>query len=364
MSRLSSSSWWLAWRFTQLWCAYTLVAYGLGYSLWLAHWAVGFVLLTVPGVLIGCVGWVVFWAVRRSRRVGLPLAVLVLGWPFWQRTVALDTPAEAPEGIEVLSYNAMFFDVDAYSTGRSANTNAKRMIKWVREHPADLKVFQEFYNWEGQERFRAFNTTEQLSEQLRYRVFMRPPTSSRTGKGFVGLAMFAKYPLVYRSERSFSDVGNGYLVADMIKDKDTIRVINVHLHSMGIRVGKILRQRDYEKAKTETRNVLVLLKNGFERRAKEISEVERVIGASPYPVLLCGDLNEVPYGYVYGRLRKHLTNSFEEAGSGFGFTYNRQPKFIRIDNQFYGPGLRALALRVEAVRFSDHYPLVGIYQIE
>lgn len=353
------------WLFTQGWCAYTLVAYALGYTLWVSHWLVGFILLTVPIALVGCLCLLGYWLLKGSRRAWWPALTLLLGWPFLGRTLALGS-AEAPaEGsFRVLSYNAMFFDVDAYSTGRSTSDNAKRMLKWVKDYPAEVKVFQEFYNWEGQARFREFNTTEQLSKGLPYRVFMRPPASPRMGRGFVGLAIFSKYPLIYRKEKSFSDVGNGYLVADVAMRGDTLRIINVHLHSMGIRVGRIWRQRsDYQKAKTETRNVLVLLRNGFVRRAREVKDIEQLLAESPHPVLLCGDLNEVPYGYVYGRLRGHLSNSFEEAGRGFGFTYNRQPKLIRIDNQFFGNGLTALGLEVKPVRFSDHYPLVGTYRI-
>ena len=60
-----------------------------------------------------------------------------------------------------------------------------------------------------------------------------------------------------------------------------------------------------------------------------------MIERSPYPVILCGDFNEVPYGYAYGRVRKQLRNAFENSGTGFGFTYNKAPRYIRIDNQFY-----------------------------
>lgn len=354
----------VAWTVTKLCCFYTILLFFLGYTLWVSHWVVGFLLLSMPIALFGCVVLLIYWLFKDFQKALWPLLTLLIGWPFLKRTLVYN-PTENidKEAITILSYNAMFFDIDAYSSGKSNGNNAQKMMTWVKDFKADVKVFEEFYNWEGQPRFRQFNTTEQFSKQLPYHVFMKPPLSARMGKGFVGLAIFSRYPLIYRQEKSFSDVGNGFLIADLVRKKDTLRLINVHLHSMGIRVGKILRQNDYEKAKSETRNVLHLLKNGFVKRTKEVEEIVTLIEQSPYPIVLCGDLNEVPYGYAYGKIREQLNNSFEEAGRGFGFSYNRLPKLIRIDNQFHNSKLQVLDFQTQAVKFSDHYPISASYKI-
>ena len=85
----------------------------------------------------------------------------------------------------------------------------------------------------------------------------------------------------------------------------------------------------------EAKTIYHQLKGGFEDRAIQVKELEKWIEESPYPVMVCGDLNELPYGFAYGKIRKYLRNSFEDAGRGFGFTYHRKPGFLRIDNQFY-----------------------------
>ena len=96
------------------------------------------------------------------------------------------------------------------------------------------------------------------------------------------------------------------------------------------------------------------------------NKVENWIDESPYPVILAGDLNELPYGYAYGRLRAKLKNSFEEKGFGFGFTYHKILSFLRIDNQFFDDRkIEILNFRtLSNVPFSDHYPVKAWYIIK
>ncbi len=117
-----------------------------------------------------------------------------------------------------------------------------------------------------------------------------------------------------------------------------------------------------EGVKAETRTVLGALKAGFRSRQREIHMVEEQVAQSPYPVIVTGDFNDTPYSVVYERLRRQLPNAFEDAGHGFGFTLNRAPQTIRIDNQFYDPRLQVLDLITHREQpYSDHYPVEGKY---
>jgi endonuclease/exonuclease/phosphatase (EEP) superfamily protein YafD len=80
-------------------------------------------------------------------------------------------------------------------------------------------------------------------------------------------------------------------------------------------------------------------------------------------VICAGDFNEIPYSYSYRRLKKGLRNSFEEAGAGFGFTYNGNTLVtLRIDNQFYSDRVDCVELEtLNTVSYSDHFPLLGTY---
>lgn len=357
---------WVSRIFTTLVCIYTLVAYFLGYSLWISHWLVGFILLLLPVAMVACGAVAIRLLFRKPKRAIFPLVVLVLGYPFLRRTFAWHTDEEVvvSKSLKVLSYNVMFFDIDAVSDDVKTSANAKAMIKWIRTFGSDIICFQEFYNWEGQKRFKDFNTVAQLQQAgYKYKIFAqnRPPYKKES-EGFVGLAITSRYPLIFRREFLFSNMANGCLVADVVTPGDTIRLLNVHLQSMGIRVRRILSQADYEHAKRETKGILALLKYGFKHRIEETKQLEKLIEESPHPVIICGDFNEVPYGYVYGSMKKYLNNAFEDAGNGFGFTYNRSPGLIRIDNQFYDPkSLSVSKFETHLVKFSDHYPTSAVY---
>jgi len=351
---------------------YTLGVYALSYTLWVKHWLAGFLMLSLPVAMAGLVLAFGYWLVVWPARAWFPLGVLVLGWPFWQRTLAWHSSHESLKlqtSLRVMSYNLRYFDVEAY-TEQAQTDLAPRMVDWVTRFDADVKCFQEFYNRDDPDFPAVFRTRRRL-EQAGYHhsIVLKPPSSTRTGQDFVGIAIFSRYPLISRAEKVFSANGNGYLVADMVRGRDTLRLINVQFFSMGIRVGKVLRQRSLEGAEAETRGVARQLKKGFQKRITQIAELERLIQTSPHPVILCGDLNETPYGLAYGILRRHLRNAFEEAGRGFGFTYNRQPKFIRIDNQFFGDGKKEAGKKLSVqrftthseIRFSDHNPISAEY---
>jgi exonuclease III len=51
-------------------------------------------------------------------------------------------------------------------------------------------------------------------------------------------------------------------------------------------------------------------------------------------------------------------------GIGFGFSYRNDPKFIRIDNQFFDQKtFQVIDFQTHKdIRYSDHFPVFGIYR--
>ena len=58
---------------------------------------------------------------------------------------------------------------------------------------------------------------------------------------------------------------------------------------MGIRVGKVLKQKEMKGVKHETRGVLSALRIGFIKRNEQVRKVQKYIRESPYPVIVTGD---------------------------------------------------------------------------
>jgi endonuclease/exonuclease/phosphatase family metal-dependent hydrolase len=352
------------WRLHQLFFCFTLLVYGLTYFAFTGHWVIGFLMMSLPVLLVIHLILCTFWLLFKPRKASLSALALLLSFSFWPRTWRI-SPEDAPpqQGeITVMSYNLMSFDICQYLDGIHPK-NAFNMIDWAKNTKADIKCFQEFYSFDNRP---DFNTLQQF-KKAGYYTTVAHPAIARHEKHAFGLAIMSKYPIVKRDEREFQDQ-NGMLYADIKIGIDTIRVINVHLRSLIVRFGRLkeaYKEKDYDQGKSETRKVYGKLKNGFIYHAEETKLLTEWIDQSPHPVLLCGDFNETPYGFAYGQVRQRLSNSFESAGSSFGFTYQNAPRFIRIDNQFYDKkSLEILNFQTRRdVKYSDHYPIMGRYKL-
>lgn len=344
---------------------YTLLVYQLSYSVSVKHWLAGFFMLSMPFILVGNGLFVLIWTIRRSYRTFLSLGILILGFPFILRTISwhnIDS-TDSRKGLTVLSYNLMWCDAFTYIEQHDT-TNAIGIVKKVVDINADIKCVQELYNWDY---FPQFQTIKKLRGINKYYTYVHSTPGNDKGQGDIGLAIFSKYPIIRKQEKHWSINHNGLLSADIVVKRDTIRVINVQLRSMGVRVQRFIEaKKDKEKAKQEAKTIYHQLKGGFEDRGIQVKELEKWIQESPYPLIVCGDFNELPYGFAYGKVRNYLENAFEEAGRGFGFTYHKKPGFIRIDNQFFDNKYFEIKRfkTFSETPYSDHYPIWGEYIIK
>jgi len=350
----------LIWLGTLPLCLYTILTYVLSYSLVIDHWLAGFIMMTMPYAQVLCFISLLYWLFQRAKRALLPLIVLVLGYSFIQRSIVFNSPnALVKNSIKVLSYNVYGMYSNNYEAKKESLLQLK---KFMLDYSADIKCFQEFYSNYDRKPYRSISM---MAEQYPNYAFipLREDLFDQNEK--MGLAIFTKYPIIHKEGKQFANSANGYLLVDLVIQKDTVRVVNLQLWSMGIRVGKVtgkIRDQDYEDAKKEGRGIIASLRKGFIHHRDEMNQINRLIQQSQFPVIVVGDLNETPYGWAYGTIRERLKNSFEEAGRGFGFTLNRSPYFVRIDNQFFSDDWKVIQFRtLRHVNYSDHFPLIADY---
>lgn len=353
----------LVWLGTLPLCIYTLITYTLSYTLIFDHWVAGFIMMTLPYAQFLCFVSLIYWLTRRAKRALLPLIVLLLGYGFIKRTFTLhDEVLTQKKGIKILNYNVYGMYSNEYEKNKEKFDGLKDFIK---NQEADIKVFQEFYSNKDRKPYR---TIEFMKENYPFYAFIPLKQEIFDKNEKMGLAVFSKYPIIHYEGEQYKNSANGYLLTDIVVKKDTIRIINVQLWSMGIRVGKVtgnIREQDYNNAKKEGRGILASLKKGFINHKREMDQINRFIQKSPYPILVMGDLNETPYGWAYGTIRERLKNGFEEAGNGFGFTLNRSPYFVRIDNQFFSDEFSISNFEtLRNIKYSDHFPIIGTYHVK
>ena len=344
---------------------YTFLAYWLVCKLPVEHWLAGMIMISIPMAWVLNLVCVVLWWFGRPWRswlsgVALLVGIILLG----PRTFTWHSPIELSGGgipLKVFSYNVQSFGLEDHWALYGSSPRIRRTINYVLRYDAPVKCIQEFTN---STTIADYNVVRRFRQAgYRYSILLHPKEAT-VPDGDIGAAIFSIYPII-SSGREFFKGQNGIVWADVRVGNDTIRIINVHLQSMGIRVGRVLSQDKMNGVKHETHGVLSALRFGFVERREQVEHVLQYIRKSKFPVIVTGDHNDTPYSVVYERMRHALPNTFEDAGRGFGFTYNHAPGFIRIDHQFHSPSLTPLDFQtINYVNYSDHYPIVGTYLVK
>nr|WP_304608553.1 endonuclease/exonuclease/phosphatase family protein [Pontibacter anaerobius] len=334
-------------------------------------WPAGFVAFSLPGALVLNFLFLFYWVLRRSWLLVLPLSAFILAWNYYARLVTINFEKEIPDGaktLQVMSFNTHVFNAyDKIVEGvPQVSTD---MIDWVAEHPADVFCLQEFYSRVNSLEYNNFN---RIGTRYGKYKFASTSVGDRI-KADLGIVIFSKYPIVESGTLRFSNTrdrsANRAAWADIDVKGDTVRVYAVHLQSMSIKSEDIENTYsaigDETSFKKESRNLARRLRGGFVSRAAQVQELLGHVQASPYPVIVCGDFNDIPFSYTYSELAEVLDNAHVRAGNGVGATYNGPLPFLRIDNQFYSAGLEAYNFETHyEMGLSDHFPISATYVLQ
>jgi endonuclease/exonuclease/phosphatase family metal-dependent hydrolase len=352
--------------FYYLFILYTLVCYALLYWSPLKGWFWGFIMMSFPVVVAGHVLILAISLLSRRRKsVVLPAVILLMGIPFLPRTFQWGNERakidNSKKTFSVVHYNVHGFQHNGNMNKDLKNEEKARMKDWLVNIGADVICMPEYINYKGSG---VMDVTASF-EKAGYKeaVYLNANEYNRP-HSYYGMVLFSKFPVIASRDTLF-EMQNGMIQADIKVGKDTVRVISVHLFSMTLRLKALVSQRTYEGLIREARSTARSIKMGFLNHAREAEVLKEWIRSSPYPVIVGGDFNETPYSYVYGKIAGVLASTFEEKGSGFGFTFNEMPYFIRIDHQFYDKNRLELIdfKTINNVKYSDHYPLMSTYQV-
>ncbi len=327
---------------------YLFITVAFCYYPTIGHWAAGFVMMSLPVAILVGIAACIYLLYKKQHAVGMAGLVWVLfSFVLVKRVVGTHTADQDMHQAQVL--NVLSFNSETFPIGTTTEFDVS--LK------ADIACFQEYTPNAHIER----QYTDKIEKMTRF------------GQNWqVGLALFSRYPIIKRYGRIWDrtqgpDI-NGFLCADIAYGVDTIRVVNVHLWSMGVRTNlaiNALKAGDLSRFCREIMDTFGRLKEGFEYRNEQLQEVESYVSGSRYPVIICGDFNETPMGYSYGKLSRNFRNAFEEAGHGLGFTLNRQPYYVRIDQQFVSQDWQINACQtLSGISFSDHFPVLAQYVLK
>lgn len=349
------------WFLYKCFASYTLLIYIMILWVPLKGWLAGFMMMSFPVVVMIHLISIPIWLIVSRKRALLPLIMFLLAGIFLNRTYGFssETDVSAQErSFSVLNYNVHSFQRYGNWWTKEHRQSIADMKSWFDASDPDIMCLSEYYS-DDEDPFK-FNAHFQKAG-YKYKRFYKRPNRELHGNAW-GVAVLSKYPIIATQDTIF-EAQNGLIRADINIKGDTVRVIAVHLYSMTLKLSNLVRQKKMDGVKRESKITFARMRNGFEHRSHETDILEAWIKASPYPVIVCGDFNEIPYGYVYSKMRGLLSNGFEKKGEGFGFTFNHLPYFIRIDHQFFGADKLQITnfKTFNDVKYSDHYPVMGRY---
>jgi endonuclease/exonuclease/phosphatase family metal-dependent hydrolase len=176
-----------------------------------------------------------------------------------------------------------------------------------------------------------------------------------------GLCIFSRFPIA-DSARFLNGAGahsEGFSYVDLKIKENTVRVFNTHLESVGFS------RHDYETLGDieNTGNIFRKIRASYELRNLQASTLSSYIKASPHPVIVCGDIDDVPNSYAYFRVKGDKKDVFLERGAGLGRTYQFISPSLRIDYIFADKKMRVRQSATLQPVYSDHYPILADIEI-
>jgi len=316
--------------------------------------------LAFPLIIVLNIGFVVFWALVRKWTFLLSLSLLFFSasqindtYPFHLGKTEI---VKAKHPISILTYNTMMSGKLVKHTERKPNM----VIQQILDTDADIVCLQEF-EVSTQDIYLTHADMLQIFSKYPYKHIWYKQTMNT--KRF-GLATFSKYPIVNKQKIDYPSESNSSIFSDIVVNGVTIRVINNHLESNRLtEKDKSLPVRLKKKFSAENLSGLTLhfskkLGTAYKLRAQQAETVAGVIADSPYKVIVCSDLNDVPTSYAYTQVKGKLKDAFSEIGTGFGWTFCERFYRFRIDFVFYDPAFSVVKFEVNPVKYSDHYPVV------
>ncbi len=327
---------------------------------WFISW-LGFIF---PVLLILLVISIFFWLFFKPRYSLLLAVVLLIGWKSISVFFAFHFPREFQykkpgDVLRVVTWNVARF-VEIKKNNNTGSQIRLKMMEQLLDQDADILCLQEFHSSVLNA---YYDNISYIRKKLRYPYFYFSFDEDGT-KQYYSSIIFSRVPIidsgiVYYPQPSLHEP---LIHADVKFNDDTIRIFTTHLQSVQFK------KRDYERINeirnyedsivANSRTIFSKLKKGIERRSVQANVIRDQLRQSQYPVIFCGDFNDVPNSYTYFTIRGNMQDAFLEKGSGMGRSFTSISPTLRIDYILASKDFSILQFDRIKRKYSDHYMLV------
>jgi endonuclease/exonuclease/phosphatase family metal-dependent hydrolase len=284
-----------------------------------------------------------YWGFQFKKRMILSGLVLLMGITFinkFYKFSAKEFP-ESEKNFTVMSYNVRLFNVFKWI---DRDDVPSQIVSFINDKNPDILCIQEY----------------STSADIDLKVYPHKYILMAGDQIKTGQAIFSKFPIINEGNIVFPNSNNNVIFADIKKGKETIRVYNMHLQSIKIspdvtEINDDINVMDQSKSQ----KLLKRISKAFKQQQQQAELFKEHKNDCSYPLIVCGDMNNSAFSYVYRNIKGKLRDSFEEAGKGFGATYKFRYYPARIDYIFADEKMKVKKFEsFSDFENSDHYPIM------
>lgn len=276
-----------------------------------------------------------YWLFKLKKQLILSFVVLLIGYITYDSLYKFTSSKniESANNIKVMNYNVRLFNLYNWIPGDDIET---KIMEFIKEESPDILNIQDYHP----------NPDMDFS-------FFKYKYEKLSGKKLKsGQVIFSQFPIINSGSLEFPNTSNNAIFADIVKDKDTIRIYNIHFQSLKI-------DTNVEKLKQENTSLLFnRIGSTFKMQQSQAELFLAHKETCKYKMIISGDFNNTAYSYVYRKIKGNLNDTFIEAGNGFGRTYDFKFFPVRIDFMLADEAFAVNGFKTYNERYSDHYPIM------
>jgi endonuclease/exonuclease/phosphatase family metal-dependent hydrolase len=291
--------------------------------------------LAVPFLIILNLLFMVYWLLQVKRKLFLSLGILFIGFIFLSPLYKFSSSKQIDdsENLIVMSYNVRLFNLFEWIP----DTMVKQKIAdFIKEKQPDILSMQDY------------RPDEALYLNGYYKYEELSGVKIKNGQ-----AIFSKFPIINSGSVEFPNTSNNAIFVDILRNKDTIRIYNVHLQSFQINPND--EKLDIESSE----NLFNRVRTTFKQQQSQAELFLTHKAKCQYKMIVCGDFNNTAYSYVYKEIKGDFQDAFAEVGNGFGRTFNFKFFPFRIDFILADQSFDIKAFKTFDIQLSDHYPIMA-----
>ncbi len=328
-------------------------------------WFISLLGLAFPFLLIINIGFIIGWLFIKKKYSLISSGALLLAFKSVMVFFAFNGSSsfveeKKPDNIRIATWNVARF-IEMRRNFNEGSRTRLRMMEQIAAQNADILCMQEFFHSSASD---WYPNLTYISKNYNYPYYYFSHDFDGD-KHFTGSVIFSRFPIIDSGMIRYPrpSLPEALIHADIKVNDDTIRVYTTHLQSLQFKPHDYKRIENIKSVEDglvdNSRTIFSKLKTGITHRKIQVDIISQVLDDSPFPVLFCGDLNDVPNSYAYFNVRGDMQDAFLARDFGIGRTFTALSPTLRIDYIFADPEFKIAQFKRINKKYSDHYMLVS-----